>query len=203
MFAICLVCKYYLLTLTIGSCCFVECLGHLAKSIRQRTCRQRFLCQVPHIGHSIKPLPSAKSALGKKNPPPVFAECPICGTRQRFYIFLKKFFAECQGFALGEEHFLQKNSMPSARVLQSWELGSLLRALPSAMVVALDKEVMALGKGLFVECQTWQSWEFFLFFSFQQLKLIITYISSRTTTTQDISHTHPSSIIHHIHIYCT
>ena len=83
-------------------------------SSRQRTRRQRFLCRVPHIGHSVKPLPSVTSALGKKNPTStltaslpsatsaalgkefflfflkILCRVPYSCTRQRNFFFFKK-----------------------------------------------------------------------------------------------------------------
>ena len=112
---------------------------HSAKSSRQRTRRQRFLCRVPHIGHSVKPLPSVTSALGKKNPTSTLTASLPSATSA----------------ALGKEFFFFffENSLPSAILLHSakkfflflkknlcrvpWSRHSAKPSLPS---VALGKE---------------------------------------------------------------
>jgi hypothetical protein len=63
---------------------------HSAKDTRKRKYRQRGLCRVHFVGHSAKPLPSAKSRT-RQNLSAVteqvhngrFAECQVRGTRQR------------------------------------------------------------------------------------------------------------------------
>ena len=137
---------------------------HSAKSSRQRTRRQRFFCRVPHIGHSVKPLPSVTSALGKKksdvNSDGLFAECHLSGTRQRIFSFFLKILCRVPYSCTRQRNFFffKKKSLPSAMALalgKAGKLGLCFPALPSAMVTALGKE----GKMLF-----------FWFFAFHQHK---------------------------------
>ena len=170
---------------------------HLAKSSRQR-----FLCRVPHIGHSVKPLPSVTAALGKKNPtstltaslPSATAECHTLALGKEIFSFFKKIFAECHG----------------SGTRQSWEIGSLLPSFA---------ECHGHGTRQSPLCRVWHSAKTGKMFFFGFLLSIstnkeITYISTHNTgyiTYTSIfhhihihnpSHTHPPSIIHHIQIHC-
>ena len=184
---------------------------HSAKSSRQRTRRQRFLCRVPHLGHSVKPLPSVTSALGKKNPTSTLTaslpsatsvalgkeflcRVPDSCTRQRNFFFLKKIFAECH----------------SSGTRQSWEIGSLLPSFAECH-----------GHGTWQSplCRVWHSAKrekmlFFCFLLSISTNKEITYISTHSTGyiiyksifhhihIHNPSHTHPPSITHHIQIHC-
>jgi hypothetical protein len=66
---------------------------HSAKDTRKRKYRQRRLCRVHFVGHSAKPLPSAKSrtrqnlsAVTEQAHNGRFAECRVLGTRQRNHL---------------------------------------------------------------------------------------------------------------------
>ena len=179
---------------------------HSAKSSRQRTRRQRFLCRVPHIGHSVKPLPIVTSALGKKksdvNSDGLFAECHLSGTRQRIFFFENSLLSAILLHSAKKFFLFKKKSLPSAMALalgKAGKLGLCFPALSSAMV-------MALGKALFAECGTRQRGEkcYFLDFCFPSAQTKKSHIYQHTA--QDISHTHPYSITytfitHHIHIH--
>ena len=133
---------------------------HSAKSSRQKTRRQRFLCRVPHIGHSVKPLPSVTSALGKKksdvNSDGLFADCHLGGTRQR--IFFLKILCRVPYSCTRQRNFffLKKKSLPSAMALALGKAGKLGLCFPTLSSVALGKEG---GKAIFL-----------FFFAFHQHK---------------------------------
>ena len=105
---------------------------------------------MPHIGHSVKPLPSVTSALGKKksdvNSDGLFAECHLSDTRQRIFSFFLKILCRVPYSCTRQRKFffLKKKSLPSAMALA---LGQLCRvpwsrhsAKPSLPSVALGKE---------------------------------------------------------------
>jgi hypothetical protein len=87
---------------------------HSVEDTRKRKCRQRGLCQVHFVGHSAKPLPSAKSrtrqnlsAVTEQAPNGRFAECRVLDTRQRNHL--------CR--APSTSHSAKKLSLPSAKKL--------------------------------------------------------------------------------------
>ena len=166
-----------------------------------------FLCRVPYIGHSVKPLPSVTSALDKKKPTStltaslpsvtsaalgkefflfflkIFCRVPYSCTRQRNFFFLKKIFAECHG----------------SGTRQSWEIGSLLPSFA---------ECHGHGTRQSPLCRVWHSAKkgkcYFFVFCFPSAQTKKSHIYQHTA--QDISHTHPysityTSITHHIHIH--
>ena len=126
---------------------------HSAKGTRKKNYRESSLCRVPFVGHSAKPLPSAKellpsaeSALGKERPVtapvPLTAALPSAnpaGTRQRFFnFFFENFFAECHGYGTRQSW---KTRVSGAHIPSFAECHGTRQSspLPSAMVMALGK----------------------------------------------------------------
>ena len=160
-----------------------------------------FLCRVPHIGHSVKPLPSVTSALSKKNPTSTLtASLPSATSAalgKEFFLFFENSLPSVILLHSAKKFFLlkKKKSLASAMALalgKARKLGLCFPALPSAMFTAL-------GKALFAECGTRQRGEKCYFFGFLlsiNTNKEITHIS--THSTWYITYT---SITHHIHIH--
>ena len=105
-------CTRQRLLCTRQSLCRVQ---HLAKSLRQKVSRQRFLCRVLFIGHPTKTLPSANPAPGKEKwslrrrlRHPLLCRVPCQRHPAKiFLIFFQIFFAGCRaGETPGKDFFI-------------------------------------------------------------------------------------------------
>jgi hypothetical protein len=100
---------------------------HSAKDTRKRNCRHRALCRVHFVGHSAKPLPSAKcrtrqnlSAVTEQARNGRFAECQGPRTRQIFLLCrVQTLGKDCSDFAECRHSAKILQILPSANTQQS------------------------------------------------------------------------------------